>query len=145
MSGVTGAPAGGTSNALQAWLYRRLLSDAGVAALVGDRVYDMAPLKAVLPYVSFGASVVTPDDADCIAGGTEVVQIDIWSEAQDGQREAKAIVAAVRACLRGQSASLSEGALASLEVLLVRVIPDADGVTTHGVVQVEAAIEEAGA
>lgn len=130
------------SNALQAAIYARLVANAGVAALVSGRVYDITPLDAAFPHISFGPSDIVTDDQECINGRVETVQLDCWSRAQDGFRECKALVDAVKAALHDYSVNLSVGALASMRITLSQVFRDPDGLTSHGVVQVECLVEE---
>jgi len=130
------------SNALQTLIFQRLTTQAGVVALVGTRTYDHPPADVSFPYLSFGASDVTEDDADCITGRIETVQIDVWSRAKDGKREAKAIADAVKDALHRWDGNMTTGALAMMRVVLVRVIDDPDGITSHGIVQVECHVEE---
>lgn len=130
------------SNALQAMVYQRLMSHGAVSALVGARIYDAPPLTAAYPFVSIGDGTVVPDDAECIAGRNETLQIDCWSNAQDGKREAKALVDAVKAALHGYDGTMATGALISIEVVLMRVMDDPDPSLKHGVIQIEALIEE---
>ncbi len=132
------------SNALQALIYERLVADAGVGALVGDRIYDRPSATVTSPYITFGPSDYVPDDDECIDGRVETVQLDIWSEAQDGKREAKAVVDAVKVSLHDAVGDLDNGALSTMRVVLVRVFDDPDGRTTHGIVQIECLIEEDG-
>jgi hypothetical protein len=52
-----GARGGGVSSLdLQKAVVARLKADAGVTALVGQRIYDRVPPDAVFPYVSLGRS-----------------------------------------------------------------------------------------
>jgi hypothetical protein len=132
------------SNALQVFLYERLVADVAVGALVGDRIYDRPAATASVPYITFGPSDYVPDDDECIDGRIETVQLDVWSEAQDGKRECKAIVDAVKSCLHDAVGDLEAGALVTMRITLIRVFDDPDGRTTHGVVQIEAVIEEEG-
>lgn len=131
-----------TSNALQTLIFNLLVGDAGVGALVGDKIYDRPSATVTAPYVTFGASDYVPDDHECIDGRVETIQLDVWSEAQDGKREAKAIVDAIRNCLHDATGNLTVGALVTMRVALARVFDDPDGRTTHGVIQIEAEIEE---
>jgi hypothetical protein len=130
--------------ALQQLVYARLIAFAGVTALVGQRVYDAPNLKTVtFPYVSFGPSDIVTDDADCIDGVIETLQIDVWSRRSGGKQEAKQIANAVKAALHDFHAEPAAGALVSLRVATIRIFNDPDGITTHGVVTVEAIMEEA--
>ena len=132
-----------TSNALQKLIYDQLVASGPVGALVGDRIYDRPSATVAPPYITFGASDSVPDDHECIDGRLETLQLDVWSEAQDGKRECKAIVDAVKRALHDAVGNLDVGALVTMRVTLVRVFDDPDGRTTHGIVQVEAVIEEA--
>lgn len=130
------------SNALQTAIYARLVANAGVTAIVAGRVYDLTPQNAAFPHISFGPTDSVIDDEECINGRIETVQLDCWSRAQDGFRECKALVDAVKAALHDYSANLTVGALASMRVTLVQVMRDPDGLTSHGVIQVECLVEE---
>ena len=131
------------SNSLQTLIYDLLVADAAVHALCSDRIYDRPDTTVQAPYITFGASDYVPDDHECIDGRIETQQLDIWSEALDGKRECKAIVDAVKAALHDAVGSLAVGALVTMRVGLVRVFDDPDGRTTHGVMRIEAVIEEA--
>lgn len=135
------------SAALQKLLYEALRANAGVSAMVGDRVYDHVPpdgagkVTVEFPYISFGAYDFVPDDSDCIYAGEHTVQLDIWSRAV-GKVEAKTITDAVRRLLRDYEADMGDYGLVEMRVDLAQVIGDPDGLTSHGVVQVTALIEE---
>lgn len=131
------------SNALQVLVFQTLQAAPAVTAIVGPRVYDRPPSGATLPFVSFGPSDQIEDDADCIAGLIETIQIDCWSGAQDGMRECKDLVAAVKKALHNLPGNLATGALVAARVTMTRVLADPNGVTTHGIVTLEAMIEEA--
>lgn len=132
------------SVSLQDVILAALLADMGVQALVGNRIYDRAPSDPglVYPHVTFGPSDYVPDDADCITGRIEDVQLDIWSRDQGRKWKCKAIVDAVKAALHDHEADMGDHALVSMRVMLCRVLDDPDGSTVHGVVQVEAVIDE---
>lgn len=130
------------ANELQKLVYQRLIADAGVHAIVGDRIYDQPPDSASYPYISFGASSAFTDDADCIPTRIVTLQIDVWSIYQGGNKEANDAVDAMKAALHDYEADLGSNALALLQVRDMQVFRDADGVTTHGFVSIEAVIEE---
>lgn len=132
----------GASFALQRLIYDRLVSDAGVTSWVGPRVYDAPGPDVSFPFISFGASDTLIEDADCIASRVETLQIDCWSMAEDGKRECKALVDAVKRALHDWHAEPDGAALVSLRVVMLRVFGDANPAITHGVVQVEAILEE---
>lgn len=135
------------STALQKLLYDALRGDAGLSAMIGGRVYDHIPadgqgnVTAAYPHVAFGAYDFVPDDADCIVSGDHTLQIDIWSRAV-GKVEAKQITDAVRRRLHGYEADMGAYGLVDMRVVLAQVVGDPDGLTSHGIVQVTASIEE---
>lgn len=131
-----------TSNALQKLIYDRLVADAAVIAIVGTRVLDKPPAGTQVPYISFGPSDYVPEDADCVTGRVETIQIDCWSEAQDGKREVKALADAVKESLHEYAGSIDPGALVEMRVIQVRILDDPDGISLHGIVTVEAQAEE---
>ena len=130
------------ANEFQRLVYQRLIADDGVHALIGDRVYDQPPASVEYPYISFGASSTYLDDADCIPTRIVSLQIDVWSTYQGGNKEANDAVDAMKAALHDYEADLDNNALALLQVRGMQVFRDADGLTTHGFVRVEAIIEE---
>jgi hypothetical protein len=131
------------SFALQQAVFARLTGYAPLAAVIYGRVYDDPPKDAAYPFVSFGPMDAVVADADCVDGATETLQIDVWSNAQDGQRECKAILAHVRAALHRFEATLSSGRLVGgVRVVLAQTIPDPVQHITHGVLQVEADLED---
>lgn len=125
---------------LQGAIVSRLKADAGVIALVGDRVFDTVPSGAPFPYVSYGPVDNLSDDADCITGFDITVQIDVWSRAV-GFPEAKRISNAVRAALHDAPITLSVNALALIEHRQTRTIRDPDGLTSHAAMTFNALIE----
>ncbi|TMV07313.1 DUF3168 domain-containing protein [Arenibacterium halophilum] len=130
------------SVALQDAVLAALVGDAGVAALVADRIYDRPPAGAAFPYISFGPSDYVLDDTDCIDLRIETLQIDVWARAEGRLWPARRLVDAVKAALHLVDLSLSVHALALLRVEAVRVFLDPDGITGHGVITLQAEIEE---
>lgn len=128
------------SNAIQRAIFERLVASPAVAAIVAGRVYDAPPSTVQAPYITFGPSDVVFDDMACISGRIETVQIDCWSEAQDGKREVKALSDAVAAALHDYEATLTVGRLVLMEVVAVRVMDDPSG-AHHGVITVECTAE----
>lgn len=77
----------------------RWRADAGVGALIGDRIYDgLAPQGAQLPYVVVGQSTETVLPTMGTAGGNATLTCAVVSE-YDGLKEAMAVVAALSAAL----------------------------------------------
>lgn len=130
------------SNEVQALIYQRLVADTGVHGLVADRVYDRPPETRVFPYVSFGPSDLVEDDAQCIIGRIETIQIDCWSRYQGGFREVKTLADAVKNALHHYAGEMGVNALVEMQVVAMRFFRDPDGLTSHGVVTVQAVVEE---
>lgn len=123
------------SNAIQKAIFEALTGAASVAAMIGGRVIDGSPESIDFPNITFGPSDFLPDDYECIPGRVETLQLDVWSRAQDGKREAKAICDAVVAVLHEQPLTLESGRAVRVSLELARVFADPDGLTTHGVLQ----------
>lgn len=130
------------SNALQKLIFDRLSSFAAVTAIVGTRIADAPPSTLAQPSITFGPSDVVPEDFTCFSGRVETIQIDCWSEAQDGKREVKALTDAVYKALHLYNAEPSSGALVQMRVGVMRVLDDPAG-GFHGIVQVECEMEDA--
>lgn len=130
------------SNELQALIYSRLVADPGVHAICADRIYDAPSKDDPFPYVSFGPSDAVEDDAECITGRTETIQLDCWSRTAGKFKEVKSLADAVKKALHEYDGALTINALVQMRVIGVRFFKDPDNITAHGVVTVEAMIEE---
>lgn len=127
---------------VQKLIYDRLVADANVHALIEDRVYDRVPEKPQFPYVSFGPSDQIEDDAECITGLIETMQIDCWSRYQGGYLELKRVADAVRQSLHLWASDLATQALVEMRFNSVRYFADPDGITRQAVISVQAIVEE---
>lgn len=123
-----------------------LLADSDLMAMVNG-VYDKrakgevafaAPKYAC---ISRGAVSAVDDSADCIPGAEVTFQLDVWSRLPD-RWKCDEIIYRVRKALHEQSLSIVTGALVEMRVELWRSMDDPDGLTTHGVVHVTAAVED---
>ena len=126
----------GTSSDLQRLVVARL--KAAVPSVAG-RVYDNPAETATMPYISIGPSYWSTDDAECIEGRSEVIQIDIWASNRPNKAAAKDATDEVAAALKGWSSEAI--AMHPLRVVMVRVMDDPAPRVVHGVVHVEAMIE----
>lgn len=125
---------------LQGAISLRLKSDAALLALIGGRVFDRVPENAAFPYVSFGSSDETSDDADCIDSFEISFQIDCWSRSV-GFPEVRKIADAIRKALKADL-NLTDNALVYLEHRQTRVFRDPDGLTSHAALTFEAVAEQ---
>lgn len=130
------------SVSLQDFLINTLKASRDVTAFVSDRIWDNPPSKPEFPYISLGATDTVRDDADCIRSRDETIQIDVWVREGGRKWPCKQIIDAVLDALIDLEGELEKGALVSLNIGVVRVLDDPDGITVHGVVQVTALIEE---
>lgn len=125
--------------AVQKALFDLWVADAGVHALVADRIHDRPPPEPTFPYVSFGP-VQTLDREECAASVEVALQIDVWSRAV-GSVEAKRIAAVLRDAVRTANAAgsltLPGWHLPIIRFRDTRVMRDPDGLTTHAVVTLE--------
>lgn len=126
---------------------QRLKSDAAVKALVADRVYDRPPDgKAKSPYISFGPSDATTDDADCIDGLEVTMQIDCWSYGSGeafSSAEVRKLSGAVRKALHDAEMTLPANALATIRHRITRHQRESDGATNRAIVTITAFVEAA--
>ena len=132
------------SAALQKLIFEQLTGDLDLAYVVGDRIYDKPIPNAAFPFITFGPSSIVLVQDDCLVGRTETVQLDVWSTDKAGRLEAKRICDLIIRSLNGVEAELEEGYAVDLRIVLAQVIDDPDGITSHGVVQVEALVDEGG-
>lgn len=135
------------SEELQRFLYDQLRTVPEVVTLAEGRVYDRVPstkgqVTAQFPYVSFGPVNVVDDSADCVDGETHTIQLDVWSRAV-GQVECKNIVDGIRKALNRSQPELAESAVVAVNIPICQIVRDPDGLTTHGIIQVEIMVEVA--
>lgn len=129
------------SSELQIAIYDALRADADVSSIVDDRIYDGVPSDRKFPYVSFGPSDSVNDHLEGVDATTETMQLDVWSRDQGRLRPCKDLCDAVRVALDLAELDLVVNAAVVVRVQGVRVFLDADGMTAHGVVTVEADLE----
>lgn len=128
--------------ALQKLIFDTLAASQAVHAEVADRVYDNVPKTRVFPYLAFGPTQELEDDAECINGEAHAFQIDVWDRSQGRLVNAKKINGIVKGALHEADLNLPDPyALSFIRVTSTRSFLDPDGITAHGVVTVEAAIE----
>lgn len=127
-------------NVLVGFVVPLLKGDAALSEMIGARVYDRVPASAKMPYISFGASWETTDDAECIAGVEIGFRIDVWST-EVGRPEARRIAHRVRALLHDLDADLPEGALVMLQHRRSDTLTGPDGLTSQVAIEFSATIE----
>lgn len=131
---------------LQVAVVQRLRADTGVTALIGAKTYDNPPTNddgeiapSLFPYVSIGASSMTPDNAECIHADDIIFQLDVWS-IDLPKKQMRDIAEAVRRALRDWEPTLSDNALVSFEYDGTTYIQD--GNINHAAIRYTALIEQ---
>ena len=93
--------------ALQKGLRAALVADAGVAALVGSRIYDEPPQNVTFPYLRFNDIVPTAFDTDTVEGALAQIGLEAHSRSASGRVEAVQIAEAVKRALHRHEASVT--------------------------------------
>ncbi len=135
--------------ALAAALLARLRADPGVAAAnIGPRVHDQPPADPGYPYLVLGRSDVRPfgggDGEGAEAEGLEIALTLTCVSRFQGTEEAKAVNAAVRACLHDAAVPLTDWRLVNLRTVFSDVFRASDWRSTYGVVRLRAVVEPSG-
>ncbi|MBX5279130.1 DUF3168 domain-containing protein [Rhizobium sp. NLR13a] len=126
---------------LQGSIVARLKADAILSALIGSRVYDQPPEGATFPYFTIGEAQFLRDDATCVSGGQVYLTMHAWSRAV-GFPEVKRIADAVAESLHLAPLTLATNHLISINHRQTRVFRDADGLTSHAVIEFVAYVEK---
>ena len=111
---------------------------AQVPSLTG-KVFDRATETTAYPYATLGPSYWSDTSVQCIEAREITLQIDIW-HSQSNKGVLEDLTDDVADALSGW-ADTSALTMHPLSVSLVRIMDDPDGVSVHGVVQVEAMVE----
>ncbi|RWX28956.1 DUF3168 domain-containing protein [Rhizobium leguminosarum] len=126
---------------LQGAIVARLKADAPLTALLQGRVYDQPPTPATYPYFTIGEAQFLRDDATCVSGGQVYLTMHAWSQ-QVGFPEVKRVADAVVESLHLANMSLPTNRLISIMHRQTRVFRDADGLTSHAVIEFVANTEK---
>lgn len=112
--------------AMQAAIVAALKSDAGVTALVGQRIYDEPVKPIVYPYVHIPEINDSPWDTTCTEGATVGIGIHVYSRSPAGSEEVKRIAGAVRKALHRNEAALTVENLNLVELIYQTRVTDRD-------------------
>lgn len=126
--------------ALQKAMVAALKADPALSALIQGRVYDQAPEGALCPYLALGRCESRPVAADW--GGVEQKLTLTGVSRFAGSEEAKAVAAAVRACLHEAVLKADGVRTATLRATFADVFSTGDGRRTYAVVRLRAVTEE---
>jgi hypothetical protein len=129
--------------ALRAAIHDALVSDAGLAAVLGGaRVYDEPPRGATFPYVTLGEARLT--DASSDGGMTQEHQLTLhaWSR-KGGHREAHLIAGTLLQALDDAPLAPDGHRLVNLRFSVADIRRESDGRTYHALVRFRAVTEPA--
>jgi hypothetical protein len=127
--------------ALRQAVVAALRADAGLQALIGQRVYDHIPEREQFPYVSL-RDQVRAYDTTTERGKEHTLQLNAWSRAE-GSKEAELVLHGLERVLRDLSPrALTDHTLINLDVEMATVVRDEGGQTYFGYVRARAVTEE---
>lgn len=128
--------------ALQQAVVAALAGDAGLAALVADRIHDSPPRASAFPYVAVGEIVAADWSGGSDEGAELRLLLHLWSRG-GGKAETLAIAAAIEPLLHDQALGLSGHRLVNLRHQRTTIGQDPDGRTWHGTMRFRAVTEPA--
>lgn len=105
------------------------------APLAGIGIYDRPPSGASPPYVDIGEAYCLRSDASCVDAQEVRLTLHAWSVYAGGFKEVKQVADAVVTALHQHPMSLSTNRVISISHRLTRVMRDADGITSHAVIE----------
>ena len=108
----------------------------------GVPVVDKPTEKTPMPYIVLGPSYWISADAECIEARDVTLQVDAYDSASS-KGKLEDLVDDVATALNGWADEVAL-TMHPMRVSLVRVMDDPDGKSLHGVVQVEAMVEDDG-
>ncbi|MEQ1810692.1 MAG: DUF3168 domain-containing protein [Terricaulis sp.] len=126
--------------ALAAAVRAAAMDDAGVQAIVADRVYDDPPPDVTFPYVTIGQIESRAIDASEREALEHGLTLHVWSR-YGGRAEALQVIAALRGCLHNATLNVADRRLVLLFAQFADVFRSGDGITTHGVLRLKAITE----
>lgn len=131
--------------AMQKGLRAALAANAGVAALVGARIYDEPPQNVVFPYLRMVDINPAAFDTDTTEGAEISISVEAYSRSASGRVEAAQMAEAVRAALHRQETSLTVSGFTLVELIFqtFNVTRDADGRGYTAVIVFQATLETA--
>lgn len=124
---------------VQEAIYKALMGEPRITALVSTRVYDDVPHSAeasspVMPYITIGDQSGS-DAGSCSHDATEfTVTLHAWSRAA-GKKECLKIISSIVDALHNKSLTVSNGLIVYLRYDAHETQKDQDGETNHGIVR----------
>lgn len=124
----------GEATAVMAGLRAALVADAGVAALVGNRIVDEPRESIALPFIRFGNLEPRSDDTDGAQGAIVQTGLVVHSRPETGRVEAARICEAVKAALHRQPEAVTAAGFTVTEIEVQTWVVErmSDGATYRG-------------
>lgn len=131
--------------ALQKGVRAALVADAGVTALIGQRLYDEPPQGVTFPYARFGNIEPVAFDTDTKEGSLVQFSIEAHSRSASGRVEAAQIAEAVKAALHRKETSVTVAGHTLVELIFdtISVTRDNEGRGYTAIVSLQAMLEAA--
>lgn len=127
----------------QGLVFTAIRGDAGIGAVVGDRIYDRMPEEGdQSPFITIGEGIERHEDWDCKEISQHDLTVNVWSEKQGGFKEAKEIAFLIKRAVLGAPTDLATHAMVELQAIDARYMRDPDGITSRAVITFQADIEE---
>ncbi len=123
---------------LQSAIYSLLSGDSTLDGLVGNnKIFDsIAPQDTAYPYVIIGLETMRDVGTKTLDGNVYNVDIDVWSQYR-GQKEIKEIMERIYNLLNNATISVSDSDSVMSYVVNAVTLTEVDGITRHGIVNVD--------
>lgn len=133
--------ADGYALTMQKALVAALKADAGLSALVGNRVYDQPPQTPTRPFVRIGGIQPRPIRSDGKRAANLTFAIEVHSRPASGRVEATRCAEAIVAALDGVTLTVTGFTLVQLHWVTQTVAQDADGLSYTAIVAFNAILD----
>ncbi|MFQ5783608.1 MAG: DUF3168 domain-containing protein [Alphaproteobacteria bacterium] len=121
---------------LQQAVFAALTGDPTLMAMIAG-VFDRVPQGTNFPYVTIGEATARAWGAAGLDGVEATLVLHVWSRAR-GRKEVKEIMAQIHRVLDDTNLTVPGHVLVSLRFGFAEYLPDADGITEHGIARYSA-------
>ena len=131
----------GPAAELQTAIFDALRGDAGLAAIIGTRIFDHAPANVAFPYISFGRTSVYDWSTGTERGSEHLFTLHVWSKTK-GKKETLDIMERAKTLLDDAALAMSAHHLVNLRLEFAEARFDEDLSLHHGLLRFRAMIEQ---
>ena len=117
---------------LQKAVFQALSNSPALTQIVGNRIYDYEAQDVAYPHIVIGELDTNDWSVKNVEGQEHLITLHIWSRRR-GKLEAHTICDHIYSALHNQALNLGPGALIKIRLQRNNVFTDADGITTHAV------------